>query len=371
MDSSITQQDFAYYFLSVIIEGAPYILLGTLISGFIDVYMPSGLHSKVLPKKKVPAILVCGFLGIFIPVCECAVVPVIRRLVAKGLPVSCAFTYMLAAPVVNPITWFSTATAFSGQQQWLVTWSRMGLGYLVAVTVGMVLIIVPIERILRDSLLKAIRSEGDRIDDVPSDDNHDHSSCGHSHTADTHSSCSEHTTSSCGYHVDEMVQDEERSCGHDDSCNEHHHHHDEKGSSDRLVAAMRSAMRDFVDVGVYFSIGVCLTVLFNLSISGNSNVLASLAGNEWVGTATMMGLAFILSVCSTSDAFMAATLHTFSYGAKMAFMVFGPMLDVKLVFLYQTVMRGKFLWILGLSLFVGIGLLCIGWQTIVEGVLAR
>ncbi len=361
MTNSITQPDFAYFFLSLILEGAPYILLGTLISGFIDVYMPSGLHEKILPKKKVPAILMCGLLGIFIPVCECAVVPVIRRLVAKGLPVSCAFTYMLAAPIVNPITWFSTATAFSEQQQWLVTWSRMGLGYLIAVTVGLILMIVPIERILRDSLLKVIRSEGDRVDDAECS-SHSHSGkCGHhEHHDHAHAeSCCDHAHHHCDHsHSHDHAQD-------------HKGHKTEKSSPDRLVLAMRSAMRDFIDVGVYFSIGVSLTVLFNLSIAGNNSVLDGLAANEWSGTATMMALAFVLSVCSTSDAFMAATLHTFSYGAKMAFMVLGPMLDVKLIFLYQTVMRGRFLLWLSLGLFIGVGLLCIGWQAIVEVILSR
>ena len=75
-----------------------------------------------------------------------------------------------------------------------------------------------------------------------------------------------------------------------------------------------------------------------------------------------MALAFVLSVCSTSDAFMAATLRGVGIGSKMAFMVLGPMFDVKLLFLYQTVMRKKFLFYLAIGLFIVIGLLSVSWQ---------
>ena len=77
-------QDYACTFLSILIEGAPFILLGTLISGIIDVYLPAGTMDRLLPKRTFPAVLVAGLLGGILPVCECAVVPVIRRLVKKG-----------------------------------------------------------------------------------------------------------------------------------------------------------------------------------------------------------------------------------------------------------------------------------------------
>ena len=107
--------DIFYAFLSILLEGAPFILLGALISGVIDAWLPSGAMDRLLPKRALPAILVSGLLGIIFPVCECAIVPVIRRLVQKGLPLGCAMTYMLAAPIVNPIVALSTWTAFTGR----------------------------------------------------------------------------------------------------------------------------------------------------------------------------------------------------------------------------------------------------------------
>jgi len=94
-------KNFAFSFLSVLFEGLPYIFIGTLISGFIDVYLPSGTLDKLLPKNRWLSIFTCGLLGLIVPVCECTVVPVIRRLIAKGLPVGSAFAYMLAAPIVG------------------------------------------------------------------------------------------------------------------------------------------------------------------------------------------------------------------------------------------------------------------------------
>ena len=338
-----SQQDFAFAFLSILFEGAPFILLGTLISGFIDIYLPAGTMDRLLPKRKFPAILVAGLLGIILPVCECAVVPVIRRLVKKGLPVSCALTYMLAAPIVNPITALSTWKAFKGPEipfgadltysaSLVMTVSRLGLGFLVAVAVGVIVSKIPMVKILRQRLVDSLTKEQSPAAAL---------SHGHDHHDHDHSSC----------------------CGHDHD-HGHHHHHDEK-SDNRMIAAFRSAMRDFVDVGVYFTIGVAITALFNTGIAPGAEWLDGLAKNDVLAPAALMALAFVLSLCSTSDAFIAATLDKFTYGAKLAFLTFGPMLDVKLLFLYQTVLKKRFILWLALGLFVAIGAAAIAWQAVI------
>jgi uncharacterized membrane protein YraQ (UPF0718 family) len=81
-----SQQDFALAFLSILFEGAPFILLGTLASGFIDVYLPAGTMDRFLPKNRVLAVLTAGLLGIVFPVCECAVVPVITPFHPSPIP---------------------------------------------------------------------------------------------------------------------------------------------------------------------------------------------------------------------------------------------------------------------------------------------
>ena len=125
-------------------------------------------------------------------------------------------------------------------------------------------------------------------------------------------------------------------------------------------------MRDFVDVGVYFTIGVAITALFNTGIAPGAEWLDSLAENPIAAPAALMALAFVLSLCSTSDAFIAATLAKFSWGAKLAFLTFGPMMDVKLIFLYQSVLKRRFILALALGLFVVIGGAAIGWQALLQ-----
>jgi uncharacterized membrane protein YraQ (UPF0718 family) len=237
---------------------------------------------------------------------------------------------MLAAPIVNPITALSTWKAFQGQAPWAMTGGRMLLGYLIAVGVGLIVSRISLRRVLRKSLADSIEHKSHTTH--KSDGTHDHSCCGHDHSHD-----------------------------HDHS---HSHDHSHKKADDsRLIAAMRSAQKDFVDVGVYFTIGVAITALFNTGIAPGAIWLDSLAGNPAAAPAALMALAFILSLCSTSDAFIAATLAKFTWSAKLAFLVFGPMLDVKLIFLYQTVLRRKFILVMALSVFAFIWVVAVAWET--------
>lgn len=284
--------DILMAFLSIVFEGAPYILLGTIFSGFIDAFLPAKLLDRVLPKNRVVSTLIAGFLGLIFPVCECAVVPVIRRLVQKGLPLSCAVTYMLAAPIMNPIVAISTMTAFKEFEglSWAtagnptMTIARLSLGYVVAVIVGLVFMRFNPAQVLRASVASKIESAG-AADDA-----------GHSHT---------HGVNFNG----------------------------------KLVHAMRTAMRDFLDTAMYFAIGVVITSAFNTQV--NQAILNTVAEKEWLALPSIMGLAMVLSLCSTSDAFIAAPMAAFSMAAKLAFLVFGPMMDIKLLFMYASVFKRK------------------------------
>ena len=311
--------DFCLLFLSIILEGAPFILLGTLISGFIDAYLPAGLIDRWLPKNKVVAVFLSGLLGAIFPVCECAIVPVIRRLIRKGLPISCAITYMLSAPIINPIVVVSTMKAFStslGQFSLretetaaafgpvFMTSSRLLIAFIVTVAVGLVVLKVRSRNILQPGVVP------DEIEE-----------------STAMSSDASHTN-----------EDEPR--------------------RNRLVLAMRTTMRDFMETAMYFTIGVAITSVFKAYVTEDLILLFN--QNEVTGIALMMVLAFVLSLCSTSDAFIAANFPV-PQSAKLAFLVFGPMMDVKLVFMYLSVFRPKFVATLALSLFIVIGFLSYLW----------
>ena len=324
--------DFCYLFLSIVLEGAPFIFFGTLISGFIDAYLPPGLIDRWLPKRKSLAVIMSALLGAIFPVCECAIVPVIRRLIRKGLPVSCAITYMLSAPIINPIVVISTYNAFNSEQgkflirqvkdaepdgPLFVTMSRLIIAFIVTVGMGMLVLKMRRDTILRPEILAGSGSGGHAEAD-------DHA---HSH-------------------------------GHED----HDHGKTADASpphSQRLVHAMRTAMRDFIDTGMYFSIGVAITALFKAYVTDDLVVLFN--QSEYIGVNLMMILAFVLSLCSNSDAFIAANFPV-PLSAKLAFLVFGPMMDVKLVFMYLSVFKRRFVTGMAVGLFFVIGALCYFWM---------
>jgi uncharacterized protein len=129
------------------------------------------------------------------------------------------------------------------------------------------------------------------------------------------------------------------------------------GFSMRIGGALRVAVADFLDVMVFFVLGVAVSALFSTAV--NQELIMPLALNDWIATASMMVLAAILSLCSTSDAFIAATFIAFPGVAKLAFLVFGPMFDLKLLFIYSAVFRKRFVIGLALGLFILIGLICV------------
>lgn len=134
----------------------------------------------------------------------------------------------------------------------------------------------------------------------------------------------------------------------------------------KLTHAMRTAMRDFLDTAMYFTIGVAITSVFNTQV--DQTYIVAVASNEAIAIPSMMGLAFVLALCSTSDAFIAAPmampLSGFASSAKLAFLVLGPMLDIKLVFMYSSIFRKKFLLGFCIALFVIVGLLSEPWARI-------
>ena len=288
--------DFQYAFLSILLEGIPFLLGGAILSGLLEEFLPQSLMTRLLPKNPRMAILASGFLGLIFPVCECGIVPVVRRLMSKGLPVSCGVTYMLSSPIVNPLVLLITLAAFRGQGAVEMTILRGGLGFSVAVLVGWVVSFVSPSSILRPEVLS---SHGD-----------------------------------------------------------HDHNHGDASSSllDRLQNAAGVATRDFLDVAVFFVIGAGAAAFFNTAVK--QEILLPLASNSLLSIASLMGLASVLSVCSTTDAFIAATFTAFPMAAKLAFLVFGPMMDFKLIFLYSAAFSKRFILLLALGLFVVIGLLC-------------
>ena len=283
-------QNFFLVFGSLLIEAIPFILLGALVSAAIEVFVPVTVFEKLalLPKPlQLPA---AGLAGAAFPVCECGSVPVARRLIVKGLVPSAAVTFMLAAPVLNPIVIASTAVAYRGREVfWPMVLGRVGLGFLVAVAVGYV-----ISDESKEQLLKKRTGRAKNLD-------HDHE------PARTHAA---------------------------------------PASPGRLLSGARfreffgHLSNDFVFMGRFLVIGAMVAAALQTFVP--QSIIGGVAETPVINILAMMGLAFLLSLCSESDAFVAASFVQFGVGGQLAFLVFGPMVDTKLGILYGATFRQGF-----------------------------
>src|SRR5258706_840290 len=132
MNGADVLSTFSTRFLGIFIEAVSFLLLGSLISGLIAVFLSDDGLRRIIPRNPILATLVGSMLGFIFPVCECGVVPVTRRLYRKGLPVSVGVTFLLAAPVMNPIVLASTYAAFGWGPiligRYVISWVMAGTG---------------------------------------------------------------------------------------------------------------------------------------------------------------------------------------------------------------------------------------------------
>ena len=132
MEQDIFQ--FVKTFVSIIWEAFPFVVLGAIIAGILEEMVPKQAIAKLVPKNALAAVAIGGMLGLVFPMFDCGIVPVMRRLLRKGLPLGTCVAYMLAGPIINLIVISSTAVAFGphgiGTEMVVL---RVGLGFIVAV----------------------------------------------------------------------------------------------------------------------------------------------------------------------------------------------------------------------------------------------
>ena len=267
-------QNFLIVFGSLLVEATPFIMLGAFVSAAIEVFVPASTfaHLGRLPRQlQLPA---AALAGIAFPVCECGSVPVARRLASKGLAPSAAVTFMLAAPILNPVVVASTFVAYRGRDSlWVMVLGRMGLGFLVAVAVGWVI---------------GVTRKEDLLKPRPGDDDVDA----------------------------EAVARESR--------------------WSRFVSHLTG---DFFFMGRFLVMGAAIAAAVQTFVP--QTIVGRVANLPVLSLLAMMGLAFLMSLCSESDAFVAASFTQFGPAAQLAFLVSGPMIDLKLGALYAgTYSRG-------------------------------
>jgi uncharacterized membrane protein YraQ (UPF0718 family) len=343
---------FLVIFISIFFEALPFIALGAVISGALEELLPQGAITRLLPRRRTVAVAVSALLGLIFPMCECGIVPVMRRLLRKGLPLSCAIAYMLAAPVINPVVMASTWAAFSGDRSGLdgltslqMVSLRVGLAFLTAFTVAHVVHWAD-RRYGLDALLLPIR--GVNL-------NRNSREYGNNPAHDPPGTIGQEVIESPSAHTATKQLGEHHS----------HAHPHEHGTMPRttltwrvwfrLVNIAEIAIHDFLEITCFLILGATLAAI--VQSADLLSYAPMLKNSPALAVPAMMLLAVLLCLCSEADAFVAANLIAIPLGGKLAFLVLGPMLDLKLYLMYTRVFRPRLIWTIIGSVVLTVGLL--------------
>jgi uncharacterized membrane protein YraQ (UPF0718 family) len=273
---------FTTIFLGIFIEAAPFLLFGTLASGIVEEFFSQDQLRRLIPRNPLLGALTGGLMGFFFPVCECGVVPLTRRFFKKGLSPSVGVAFLLASPVLNPIVIASTYAAYGwGPMLWL----RIGLSLAIAISVGLIFSVQKYPWwLLQPSAIAPIM--------------------GGSQDAPGQASSPKDALAT------------------------------------RLRRVFQLAADEFFEMGRFLIIGAMLAALMQTFIPQSS--LLALGSGPFSSIIIMILLAVILSICSTVDAFVSlAFVGTFFNGSILAFLVFGPMVDIKSTLMFLQVFRKK------------------------------
>lgn len=308
MEQDIFQ--FVKTFVSIVWEAFPFVVLGAIIAGILEEVVPQQAIAKLVPKNKLLAVMIGGSLGLIFPMCECGIVAVMRRLLRKGLPLGTCVAYMLAGPIINLIVISSTAVAFGPHGiGWQMVSLRVGLGFVVAVVTAS---IVQVQyRKYGNSLLTPLAAPEPAKAAVPLNV------------------------------LDEGdITPAEARAG------------EPRPFFQRLSNISETALHDFIDIMVFLTLGACLAGAVKVWGPTPDEVQTLSAGYPGLTILGMMLMAIVMCLCSEADAFVAASFTTMHPSAKLAFLVIGPMFDLKLLLMFTRVFRRRIIVTIVIAVFI-------------------
>ena len=265
-------QDFITLSLGVIIEALPFVMLGLFFSIIVRLWLPHDWLLKYLPKQPFLRRALISLFGVFMPVCECGNVPLARGLLAKGLTPAESLTFLLAAPILNPVTIITTQQAFSDDNTVLI--ARILGGFLIANLIGWIYSSTRQDAMLRPEFIAICKEK--------------------------------------------------------------------KDNSNRLVDALHFFKHETRSMMPALVIGAMVAGLIQVVVPRETILLL---GNSPAWSVLVMAvLAFVVSICSSVDAFFALAFRgSFTSGSLVSFLTFGPMIDVKMLSLMRTTYRRNIL----------------------------
>lgn len=264
--------------ISVLIESMPFVILGVLLSIVVQVWVPPGMIERWMPRRAWARRMALSLLGMFVPVCECGNVPFARGLMMRGFTVPETLTFLIAAPIVNPIVIITTHQAFGFDDGILVV--RLLGGFAVANLIGWL----------------------------------------YSKHPDPDALVTERFAATCA-----IANDPDATA------------HTDRGrrSLAQLVVELRAVMPALI-------IGSALAGAVQVLVPRSA--LLAIGSNPALSIVAMIALAMIVSICSNVDSFFALSFaSTFTPGSIVAFLLVGPLVDVKMLALLRTTFRTKVL----------------------------
>jgi uncharacterized protein len=262
-------QDYWISFSAILLEGIPFILLGSLISGFIHTLAKPSLPFSFSHRGF--GIAAATVAGILLPLCECASMTIVRRFLQRGIPLYMGMTYFLSGAILNPITLFTTWVAFQNRNSIEMVTGRFCGGLILVVGIG-----YWIGKARVSDLLKPQK---------------------------------------------EVLFPE---CNH---------------GGEKIKNGLFQAKLDFTTTFFYFTIGAAIAAGVSTYVSWWK--IAPWMENRWLSPLIAIFMAQGMSLCSTVDAFIIAPLVEIPTHAKLAFLVAGPIFDLKLMAMYSMIFKAK------------------------------
>ena len=304
-------------FFSLLVEAMPFLLLGVMFSSVLLLFVDEQKLLAVIPKNVVLAALAGSLIGFLFPVCECGNIPVARRLLTKGAPTAVAIGFLLAAPTVNPVVFWATWIAFRDQPE--IVFLRVGFTLFVAVTIALIFSAqADVRPFLQENLTRMMGPEP--VTPAPAEA--EISPLLKSGTFLMQSPGQVLQLDAPPAQVLAQVA----------------------VAAPPMVTRLRMMVDNMVlelrELGAVLVIGSAIAAFVQVAVP--REVILNLGQGPVTSIVAMMALAWVVSICSTVDSFFALSFaSTFTSGSLLAFLVFGPMIDLKNISLLLTVFKGR------------------------------
>ncbi|MGP1385567.1 MAG: permease [Thainema sp.] len=308
-------------FMSLLVEAMPFLLLGVAFSSILKLFINERRLVEAMPKNPLMGALAGSLVGFLFPVCECGNVPVARRLLVQGAPSSVAIGFLLAAPTVNPIVFWATWIAFRDQPE--MVFLRIGLSLLIAVLVAWIFSFQDDLRPFMQPNVAKMMPERERATAKP--------------------------RSSAGQSTSPLLQSGTFLIGQPGEPIPFNPATAETLAANpalslpmfqRLSLLVDNMVQELRELGGALVIGAAIASVVQVAMP--REIILGLGQSTVLSILAMMILAWVVSICSTVDSFFALSFaSTFTSASLLAFLVFGPMVDVKNIGLLLTVFRWR------------------------------